>query len=183
MCLPRLGWSLQEVYQGVCTYCTATQWPFNWGRSQQDIWVCIAFRRCPKDFQSPETGMFDSPCVGLCQLYEVISTRDRCIQGWARGSAVPKTGRWKLSPSHLWEQSPYASLEELPLNQAWVFSIEMGGYQTFQGVPALSTLPDKDRQQSIDLHNDDIESWCYLSPMGWSPCPVQFRIRIPERMW
>ena len=34
-------------------------------------------------------------------------------------------------------------------------AIEVGGYRTFQGVPAPSTFPGKDRQQSIDLHNDD----------------------------
>ena len=31
----------------------------------------------------------------------------------------------------------------------------MGGYRTFQGVPALSTFPGKDRHQSIDLYNND----------------------------
>ena len=34
---------------------------------------------------------------------------ETCIQGWARGSADPETGRQMLSPSCLWEQSPYVS--------------------------------------------------------------------------
>ena len=46
----------------------------------------------PKGFQSPETGMHDSPCVGLCRLYQTLSARNRCIQGWTWGSAVPETG-------------------------------------------------------------------------------------------
>ena len=80
--LPRLGWSLPKIYQGVYTYCTATQWPFDLGRSLKEIWVCIAFRGCPKGFWSHETGVHDSPCVGLCRLYQTLSARDRCIQGW-----------------------------------------------------------------------------------------------------
>ena len=34
------------------------------------------------------------------------------------------------------------------------FSVEVGSYRAFQGVPALSIFPAEDRQQSIDLHND-----------------------------
>ena len=101
----------RRFIKGFFMYCTATQWSLNWGRTQQEIQACITFRGCPKGFGSTETGMYGSLCVGLHWLYKIISARDRCVQGWARGSVVPETGRQMTSPSCLWEQSPYASWE------------------------------------------------------------------------
>ena len=56
----------------------------------------------------------------------------------------------------------------------------MVSYQTFQGVPALSTLPGKDRQLPIDLHNDDTEPWCHWSLIGRSPSTFQFWVEYQK---
>ena len=80
-CLLRLGWPLLEICQGVCTYCIATQWPFHWERNQEEIWVSITFRGCPKGFWSPETGVYDSPVLAFADstkpfLLEMDASKD-----------------------------------------------------------------------------------------------------------
>ena len=89
---------------------------------------------------SIETGMHDSSSFGFHWLHQTILVGDWCIQGWIRGSAVTEARGQVISPSCLWQQSPHAPWEELSLDYAWVPGIEVGGYRTFQGVPALSNL-------------------------------------------
>ena len=96
-----------------------------------------------------------APVLAFADYTQTIFVGDWCIQRWARGSAVPEAGRQMISPCCLQQQNPHAPQEELPFDKAWVFGAEVGDDQTFQGVPALSTLPSNNRQQSIDLHNDD----------------------------
>ena len=71
---------------------------------------------CPEGFWDVEAGMYDSPCASLHWLYQAISARDGCIKRETQGSAVPETGGQMISPSHLWQQIPHPSWEELPLN-------------------------------------------------------------------
>ena len=76
----------------------------------------VTFRGCLEGFQSIEAGVYDSSCVGLCQLYQTIPVGDWCVQGWTWGIAVPEAGGWMIPPSHLQQQSPYTSWEKLPFN-------------------------------------------------------------------
>ena len=65
----------------------------------------VTFRGSPEGFQSIVAGMYDSSCVGFCQLYQTIPVGDRCIQGLTWGSAVPEACGQMVSSSSLWQQT------------------------------------------------------------------------------
>ena len=102
MCLPRFGWPLPKIYQGICMYCVTTQWPFDWRGSQEEVWACSTYIGWLKGFWNPETGLHDSPHTGLCWLHQTLFVRDGCVQGQTWGSAVPEIGQWMISPCCLW---------------------------------------------------------------------------------
>ena len=79
-------------------YCAATQWTPNWRRSQQKVRVSVIFRGCLEGFLGAETSVFDSSSSGFSWLYQTIFVEDWCIQRWVRGSVVPETGGWTISP-------------------------------------------------------------------------------------
>ena len=62
-----------------------------------------------KAFKVLKQACMTAPVLAFADYMKPFLGRDGCIQGWARESAVPETGRWTISPSCLWEQSPYAS--------------------------------------------------------------------------
>ena len=80
-------------------------------------------------------------------LLETDASKDR-----TRGSAVPEAGRQDditLLPMAAEPSLPHE--KNYHLTKLGVFGTGVGGDRTFQGVPALSTFPSKDRQSSIDL--------------------------------
>ena len=79
-------------------HCTAAKWTFGCRRSLQEIGAGVAFRRCPEDYWSIETGVYDISHFGFCWLHQTILFRDWCDQGWNGDSAVTEASRWMIPP-------------------------------------------------------------------------------------
>ena len=69
-----------------------------------------------KAFEALKQACMTAPILAFADYTKPFLLRDWCIQGWIGGSAVTETSR-RMIPLHcLWQQSPYASWEELSLD-------------------------------------------------------------------
>ena len=69
-----------------------------------------------KAFEALKPACMVAPILAFADYTKPFLLEPDASKGGFRGSAVTKTGRWAVPFCHLWQQSPYTSWEELPLN-------------------------------------------------------------------
>ena len=85
------------------------------GTSRKSEWVSLT-EDALKAFKALKQACMPAPILAFADYTKLFLHGDWCIQGWIGGSAVAEGGRWEVPPCCLWQQSPYTSQEELPLN-------------------------------------------------------------------
>ena len=142
----------------------------------------LCLRGCPEGFWGIEAGMYDSPCTGLHWIYQTISARDGCIQGWAWGSAVPETGGQMLSPWSPMGAEPSPLMRRITIQLCLNFWHWNGWLQNISR-SILLYQPFLVRTDNNPLTYIMVTPNLDATGHQWvrSPCMVQFWVGMPRR--